>query len=252
MVKTKMNYKGLMKQDHYTSILNLTKHFQGEIGLQHKHYSFALQKKSSEKEKKQHETGSIVGVFGIKGEKLKPLYESGEIIKDCIKPGTTTLSNFLTKLVDYYGYLEIANEGEKNHRRYKTSVKALNRVAREHIKTEIDEYPLDYIRSLGNDDTNNIIIDAPYRSYFQGGIFGLPTKYDQYMQEDDCKEIQQSIINIYKELNKINNIKLKYMEGASHFSFYGKVVIDPKIKEYMDAVEETVKKMKKFKNGFRG
>jgi len=247
MVKTKMGYLGLMKQDHYTSILNLTKYFQGKIGLQHKHYSYALQKNSLVKE-----TKSIVDVFGNKGEKLKPFYESGEIIKDCIKPGTTTLSNFLTKLVEHYGYLELANEGEKSHKRYRTSVKALNRVFREHIKTEIDEYPLDYIRSLSDDDTNNVIIDTPYRSYFQGGLFGLPTKYDQHMQKDDCKDVQQSIINIYTELNKINNIKLKYMDGASHFSFYGKVVIDPKIKEYMDAVKITVKKMKKFKNGFRG
>jgi len=247
MVKTKMSYLGLMKQKHYASILNLTKYFQGKIGLQHKHYSYALQENSTIKY-----PNSIEKVFGTKGEKLKPFYESGEIIKDCIKPGTTTLSNFLTKLVEHYGYLEIANKGEKTHRRYKTSVKAFNRIAREHIKTEIDEYPLDFIRALDNVDTNNVIIDTPYRSYFQGGIFGLPTKYNQYMQEDDCKDIQQSIINIYTELNKINNIKLKYMEGASHFSFYGKVVIDPKIKEYMDTVEESVKKMKNFKNGFRG
>lgn len=248
MVKTKMSYSKLMEQKHYKSIINLTFKFQGKSGLQHKHYSYALQENS-----KVIETKSIIDIFGVKGEKLKPLYESGEIIKDCIKPGTTNLSNFLTKLIsEDYGYLELTNKGEKQHRKYRISLLPFNKFLREDIITEMNEYPLNRINTIGTPEIINIQVDTPYKSYFHGGVFGLPTMYEKYIKEEDNKQIKQSLINIYQELNKINNIQLKYMEGASHFSFYGKVVIDPEIKEYMDTVEDMVKKMKNLKNGFRG
>lgn len=249
MVKTKMSFKKIMTQSHYSSIIKLTNIYQKkENGLQQMHYRYALQENYNIPK---HYKKKMKAFFSDeKLPSLDDLYKTEFIYRDCIKT-QTLLSNFLKKLTDDYKLLtrKIDRYGKY---KYFVSPTLLNEFSRSEVKQSIDEYPKDFINTIGPIERIGSDVDTPYKSYFDGCIFGLPTMYEKYVTEEDNKQIKQSLINIYKELNKINNIKLKYMDGASHFSFYGKVVIDPKIKEYMDTVEATVKKMKKFKNGFRG
>ncbi|MCK4415756.1 MAG: hypothetical protein KAU84_01255 [Thermoplasmatales archaeon] len=220
MVKTEMTFDRLMKKPWYRSILNLTGGY--EEGLQHMHYRYALQK---DNKIPLHCRKKIEDFFG---DSLQKLYDGHLVEKDCIK-SSTGLSNFLQKLVDPPFKLLTRKEDEYGKYRYYTSQNISGGFFKTAAEKQMDLYPIYEINNIEFILGSPFTIDKPpHQTICTGYLFGLPTEIDfgSYYTPGETKIIKESILNIYANLVKINEVKQG--KGRPLVSIFATAVTLPK------------------------
>ncbi len=213
-----MTFDRLMKKPWYKSILNLTAHY--KEGLQHMHYRYALEK---DNKIPSHYKEKMKKFFG---DTLQELYVSDLIKKDCIK-SSTGLSNFLTKLVD----LKLLTQEEDKFGRYRyyASLLIFTEFFRTSAKKEMDLYSGDEINKIELMLGSPFIIDKPpHQTICTGCLFGLSTEIDSdsHYTPEETKIIKESVLNIYANLVKINEVKQG--KGRPLVSIFATAITFPK------------------------
>jgi len=227
MVKTEISFRDMLgkkQYSHYRSIFYLTEIFQDKkdltSGLEQRHYRYALQKNYKGKNEQNELKLFFEDEAGV--DQLEKWYNSGIIVKDCLKPDkinknkkiirNNTISNILSNMVKKE-FLYIVNPKEKNHI-YRVPLTAFNKDHKDQMQKYIEKISENIIINL---------IEFEKDPYFVGYLFGFPTYFEKYIDKKDIKKIEENVKLIHDSLVDLNKICLKYCSKGSTVSIFASV-----------------------------
>ncbi len=189
IMKKKLTYETISKKKHYESIKNLLfeftedkSEFQGESGLQQKHFRYALIENHDNME--WYNERKVLETFGGK-DKLQSLIDSKEIYPNCVS-SSKNLTNFLNKLVDMKVIKKVESKKITKYKLEKTYRLEEYRIRN---KECIDFYERDEIHH----------VDTPFRDNI---LYGFPSN----VYKSKSVEIERKVKEINKLLDSIDSI----------------------------------------------
>ena len=201
-MRPKLTMENLFRQPHYKSVLNLLiefqdKEFQDKTGLRPLQFRYALEKgyKDSKDVRVKVNIDRLKKFFGSR---LDILTNNGQIVPDCIK-SKYGLSKFLRNLKNP-PISAIGSSGSHSDIRYRTKKDFYTEGIRIQNKSAFDLFPQDKIMIFPSKS-------RPVKHL----VYGLSEKIYDNFDIDDKEVIQNCLKEMEKNINKIENTKIKVM-----------------------------------------
>lgn len=254
MTKTLMEFKDIMWQKHYRSIIELTYSFQNPDsrgknnrdkvkGLRLIHYRYALQKNAKETISAYNQVrmrdffGDKLGELFRKSDKYEEMGWPRDVYRDCIKSGNT-INNFFKKLVKDYKLLD-KKKGENGKSRYTISSRLSGEYRREGVKNALDTYNPEIISSFeirakqSHVDIERIkkIIPDLKKIWISHTIFGMPTNFLDLCNKEEKDLITEYLTHIHMCAAVLIHLKYKKTKDDTPIGIFADAMC--KLKHYI-------------------
>jgi hypothetical protein len=218
-MKNKWDLEGILNQEHYRSIINLTSKYQDkEDGLRQFHYRWALIKNHDNIDQTSFKN-ELQEFF--QNPQLEYFEKKGYIKTGCIKGKypNNNLTNFLKKLSDpnEYGIL-VKHKDKDNITRYKVSNKFYD-------KLEIYE-KIEMLKSYDNIDHITSMLHRfkdekqGYMQHIEASILGVNDDLESKLDKEDIEELQNQIMKALEasvNISAMNTLASKTDSGILLF-----------------------------------